>query len=558
MKPFKFILSLAIAVVANFGIMAADGSSDILSEANLRSLIVENPDSLLSLLDTVEAMRAPSLPQYKIDLYRGLAYNEKRMPTLVEKYSLKALADDSIDTNQKVKLNLLTMLSDARIVSGNYQGSIDAALQGIEVARKLENRPAEYNLLTSMAQVAFGMGDRAQGYRYIDGIIAAGAGSKSVRELANVSAAYGVKIVQLYADDRYDEALAESQKRLDIIKRIDEIGGAPEGFTDQQRAYTYARIASSAQQAGKTALAKDAFGEFMATTYGNTVVGRPYITDYLLESHQWQKVLDFTRPLYPLFEQGDSISTDFHSLLISNARAQAGLGNYREGYELMARANAVQDSLYYREKNSKAQELAAIFAMNEKELELTRTKADADRKHILLLAASGLAVAIFLILVIIWLQYRNSLRRNRIASRQIDEMNAQREIIHKQDAKREDENFALFARMERQLLDSKKYLEPDYNRDSLCAEFGDMPKSRVSQLIQQYTGLTLNDYINKLRVEHSVRLIQEHPEWTIDAIASASGYARKATFYSNFDKIYGLTPAQYRKQRESQSEGAQS
>lgn len=60
--------------------------------------------------------------------------------------------------------------------------------------------------------------------------------------------------------------------------------------------------------------------------------------------------------------------------------------------------------------------------------------------------------------------------------------------------------------------------------------------------------LTLADYINKLRVEHSVALIREHPEWTIDAIAAASGYPRKATYYSNFYKIYGLTPAQYRKE----------
>lgn len=400
-----------------------------------------------------------------------------------------------------------------------------------------------------MARVSFGMGDRRRGYEYIDRIITAGSGSQSARELANVSAAYGVKIIELYADERYSDALAESRKRLDIIRRIDETGGAPAGFTDQQRAYTYARIASSAQQAGKTELARDAFERFMTTSYGNTVVGRAYITDYLLDSHQWQKVLDFTEPLYALFEQGDTITNDYRSLLISNARAQSGLGNYRKGYELVMRANVVQDSLYYREKKGNAQELAAVFAMNEKELELTRAKADADRKLILLLAASGLAAAIFVILVIIWLQYRNSLRRNRIASRQIDEMNAQREIIHKQDAQRDDENFALFERMERRLLDSKKYLETDYGRDSLCAEFADMPKSRVSQLIQQYTGLTLNDYINKLRVEYSVRLIQEHPEWTIDAIASASGYARKATFYSNFDKIYGLTPAQYRKQR---------
>lgn len=486
MKYIRLLAALAVLFVSIPLVRSAEKSDDTFSEKNLRRLIVAHPDSLLMLLDIAQECSAVVLPQYKIELLRGLAYNEKRMPSLVERYALRGLASDSVEEHPAVKLNLLTLLADARTVSGNYQGCIDAATQGIEVARALDNRSAEYNLLTTMAQVAFGMGDRKQGYAYIDRIIADGSHSESVRELANVSAAYGVKIVELYADDRYDEALAESRKRLDIIRKIDDIGGAPDGFTDQQRAYAYARIASSAQQAGKPGIAQDAFRAFMSTAYGNTEVGRAYITDYLLESRQWAKVLEFTRPLYPRFEGNDTVSSDFHSLLICNARAQTGLGNYREGYVLMARANVIQDSLYYREKHSKAQELASIFAMNEKELELARAKADADRKHILLLAVSGLVAAISVILVIIVVQYRNSLCRNRIASRQIDEMQSQREIIHKLDMEREDVNYGLFAELERRLLDSKKYLEPDYNRDSLCSEFPELPKSKVAQLIRNH------------------------------------------------------------------------
>lgn len=44
--------------------------------------------------------------------------------------------------------------------------------------------------------------------------------SESVRELANVSAAYGVKIVELYTDDRYDNTLTESRKRRDVIRKL--------------------------------------------------------------------------------------------------------------------------------------------------------------------------------------------------------------------------------------------------------------------------------------------------------------------------------------------------
>lgn len=73
------------------------------------------------------------------------------------------------------------------------------------------------------------------------------------------------------------------------------------------------------------------------------------------------------------------------------------------------------------------------------------------------------------------------------------------------------------------------------------------------QLIQEHTHLTPNDYINKLRVEYSILLIKQHPEWTIDAIAEGAGYIRRATYYSHFNKLYGMTPAQYRKNSTHQS-----
>ena len=71
---------------------------------------------------------------------------------------------------------------------------------------------------------------------------------------------------------------------------------------------------------GDTSRAQQAFSDFMATDYGRTPVGRVFVTDYLLESKQWAKVLEFTAPLFPMFEQGDTICDDFHSLLITRVR----------------------------------------------------------------------------------------------------------------------------------------------------------------------------------------------------------------------------------------------
>lgn len=513
----------------------------------LRTKIVESPDSVLTELDRIEVQKSPELPSYQINLLRGLAYNEKRMFSLVERYAKRTLESDSISAHPKEHLNALTLLSVAQAYFGNFQGSIDLSIKAMEMARQEGNKASEYNILTTMAKTSFTMGNRKRGYEYLDQIISEGSESSEARVLANVSAAYGVKIVELYTDERFADGLSEGKKRLGLIDKIEKVGGSPEGFTDQQRAYAYARIASCAERLGKKDEAAKAYDAFMATDYAKNPVGRVYIMDYLLDSGQWRKVLDFTAPLYQMFEGTDTINGDYQSLLISDARAEAGLGNFREAYGLHQRAAAIQDSLYMREKSTKAQELASVFALNEKDLALVNEKAKSQRKHLLMLASTGIAVLILIILVLVWRAYRNSLKQQRMSAKYIDELIAQRPLEADTTPENKDD-YQQFVDMQNKIISEALFKSPNLNRDGIAEATG-VSRAKVSQLIGQFTGLSPNDYINKLRIEYSVKMIQEHPEWTIDAIAESCGYVRRATYYSHFNKLFGISPAQYRKEK---------
>lgn len=545
-----FLLSVFVFI----GIMGACGSEKeqpSVSAQDLRAMVVKYPDSVLTLLNS-DACR--SMPPFRINLLKGLAYNEKRMFSLVERYAGEALKSDSIDSYPAEKLNALTMLASARCYYGDFPGSIEASTEAIELARQSGNKPAELNILTSMAQTSFAMGDRDQGYDYLDMIINQRKDASSARELANISSAYGMKVIELYADDRYEDALALGYDRLDLIDDIDRIGGTPEGYTDQQRAYTYARIASSAQCLGLAGEAQKAYENFMATDYAGNVAGRCFITDYLLESARWDKVIEFTAPLFPMFEGSDTINGDYRSLLVSNAMAEYGLGNFRQAYLLMSRAATVADSMNVREKDHAARELATLFSLKEKEMALEKVKGVSQRNHILWITSTCIGLLILLILLIIWRQYRVTLRHNRTAARQIDELIAQRDKLMASYRQEEagdsptDTDFSEFRKMEQKLWKEKIFTIPELNRDMLAEKCG-LSRARALQLIQTFSGLTPNDYINRLRVEYSVKMIREHPEWTIDAIAESAGYKRRATYYSHFNKIFGLTPAQYRKEK---------
>lgn len=543
---YRFILLLLfISAVIFSGKGASSGNTDL--ARTLRAQIVDSPDSVIAELDKIEAQNNPALPDYQINLLRGIAYNEKRMFSLVERYARMVLASDSIQDHPREHTNALTLLSVAQAFFGDYQGSIDSSIKGMELARETGNKAGEYNILTTMAKTSFTMGEREQGYRYLDRIISEGSNSGEARVLANVSAAYGVKIVELYADERFAEGLSEGKKRLALIAEIDKVGGSPAGYTDQQRAYAYARIASCAERLGRKEEASAAYEAFMATDFAKNPVGRAYIMDYLLDAGKWRKVLEFTAPLYAMFEGTDTINDDYHSLLVSDGRAQAGLGNYREGYGLVQRAAAIQDSLYMREKTTKAQELASVFAINEKDLALVNEKAKSQRRQILLIASSGIAILILIILLLVWRAYRSTVEQQRISTKRIDELIAQRPL-EVDSTPESQEDYTLFAEMQSKIISEALFKTPEFNRDGIAEACG-LSRAKVSQLISQFSGLTPGEYITKLRVEYSVRMIKEHPEWTIDAIAESCGYVRRATYYSHFNKFFGISPAQYRKEK---------
>lgn len=54
----------------------------IYSQSTLKSLLVLDPDSVLALMDSAELLRPMPLPQFRIDIIRGLAYNEKNFNKL--------------------------------------------------------------------------------------------------------------------------------------------------------------------------------------------------------------------------------------------------------------------------------------------------------------------------------------------------------------------------------------------------------------------------------------------------------------------------------------------
>lgn len=72
-------------------------------------------------------------------------------------------------------------------------------------------------------------------------------------------------------------------------------------------------------------------------------------------------------------------------------------------------------------------------------------------------------------------------------------------------------------------------------------------RTYVSNYINQTYGCNFSDYINKLRVEHAKQLLQSSPNTKQMVIAESAGFSSEQSFYRNFRKFTGLSPAEWLK-----------
>jgi AraC-like DNA-binding protein len=86
----------------------------------------------------------------------------------------------------------------------------------------------------------------------------------------------------------------------------------------------------------------------------------------------------------------------------------------------------------------------------------------------------------------------------------------------------------------------------DLSREGLASAI-DMNPNYMSSLFKTYTGSKINEYINNLRIEEAVRMLNDNDTKIIE-IAYAVGFESLSTFNRVFKYIKGKTPTEYREE----------
>lgn len=562
-------------------------NDSLYTEEYIRGTYIAEPKRALQLLD--EAENRKTMPLRIVNELRSLSYRSLYMNKLAYLYARKAYLLDSV--SQRAPEHMLKMtvyLAELTNMMSKHNESMKYALSGIRQAQELQDREAEFRLLFCIGENNWALSSKDKAYDYFNRTIEMLRGSKDMREMMLLSYYYGAEMGYLMTDSRIEEALKLALEREKLLKRIEKLPRVPEGYTDSQYSYLYAKLAYICQVEKKYKQAEEYYQQYLATKDSHTPDGKINSVPYLTLSGQYEKVIENCQDFKNLMRtQQDTLNIQYLRILKKEVQGHLGMQNYKAAADLRGTILEITDSINNKDRANAALELNAMYDASEKEEHIAEQASQLKIRNISLIF---LACVVLLTLFILWRMWRfnNIVRyKNKVLARFVNEKLAQRDrdernqLLPEEEINKiipilsdiepivesleeiedlpdetdkvsgeEEENRKIFQELNRIVVQDRLYLSPELSREDL-AQIVHLNNARFARMIKECTGTNFNGYINELRINYAIKLLKMHPNYTIRAIADEAGFNSTPILYNLFKKKTGMTPYEFKKTQET-------
>lgn len=503
-------------------------------------------DSLLALYDAMEAdareagdtVAQGSLVNNRLSAY----YNVRRLDELIE------MAPAALDFLERSGLwkdyyQSCLLLTDAWRLKRDYEKALEEAERFYNHAKGRGDRAG-----MGLAQLALSKIYAAQ-RRFVEA-------ETCMREcidrlqhetpyLNYLATAYNNLAVNLIGQERYDEAMQVARSTEEVNRRYEEASRAPQPNAWYSLWLTCTDIC---RQTGDYDKAQFYVDRIDSITHGS------------VRMHKERGHILYGKKRYAeALEMLDSAILTFPNSLEPKALKLMTLAQMRESEKAVKLFTDVIGELEARRNESFNARLDEVRT----QYEVDRYIAEKERNRNYFLFALGGCALLALLLAVAFYYNRVITRKNiglynRIKEQdRIEEELARMQALAAQKGEQavpeataqlpgDRQQRELVERLHEYLLCNRNFVRAEMNRDEIVAALG-TNKNNLSESVKAVTGKTPMEYIRTVQLEEARRLLDKHPELTVEAVAFDCGFNALNTFYRLFRKHYGISPAEYRK-----------
>ena len=520
---------------------------DLTGTLKLRE-IYETPERLLNRLDSLE--KSGFQPTYKIDFLRSYAYYSMSKYSIAYDYALSAVKDERVKEDEKLYSHVIILLAENAIFSYRIEEACNIVTNVFNYAEKHNNDMLKGNMLFMEGLLYRKINSLDKSYEYLNRSIEILNKKPEMGTLLRISQIEGVLCDIYITDGKYNEAWKEARRREALLSDLRSKGECL-ALVDRQEAYLYSRLAYLSQRQGRYIVANEYYQKFLTTDFSKTNLGLLEINDYLLELGNYQDVIDNNKRFFLDVDMDDVVSVIYQRALRQSATAYEGIGNYELAYGALEKLSEIKERhrlAINRQFVLDRENTAEILRYKQ---DLQRVENDLIKRHNLLVFFILITVLLLVLFILVLYDHKRLNSRNKkITSLLVElrEAKEESEQYHMDNIESLPQDYRLFLKFDEKVRNERLYLNYQMQRDDFARLMG-VDRNRFASIIKEYTGGgNLNAYLNDMRLEHSIYLLKNHPEMSIQEVGEASALPSSTTFYRLFKEKYDISPKVFREQ----------
>ena len=520
---------------------------DLTGTLKLRE-IYETPERLLNRLDSLE--KSGFQPTYKIDFLRSYAYYSMSRYSIAYDYALSAVKDERVKEDEKLYSHVIILLAENAIFSYRIEEACNIVTNVFNYAEKHNNDMLKGNMLFMEGLLYRKINSLDKSYEYLNRSIEILNKKPGTGTQLRISQIQGVLCDIYITDGKYNEAWKEARKREALLSDLRSKGECL-ALVDRQEAYLYSRLAYLSQRQGRYIVANEYYQKFLTTDFSRTNLGLLEINDYLLELGNYQDVIENNKRFFLDVDMDDVVSVIYQRALRQSATAYEGIGNYEWAYGALEKLSEIKERhrlAINRQFVLDRENTAEILRYKQ---DLQRVENDLIKRHNLLVFFILITVLLLVLFILVLYDHKRLNSRNKkITSLLVElrEAKEESEQYHMDNIDSLPQDYRLFLKFDEKVRNERLYLNYQMQRDDFARLMG-VDRNRFASIIKEYTGGgNLNAYLNDMRLEHSIYLLKNHPEMSIQEVGEASALPSSTTFYRLFKEKYDISPKVFREQ----------